>query len=125
NAGRDEFVLDVRGTIKPNLDPARHPRGSSVMDADETWKHLQSLTDKARGLLWEKILSDFGGQQTVDAFWQHLIFHGVNPAKMRAGVIWSKLLFPFCDDAGKVEWKRLEEVKRIWFDDDLLKGCRV
>ncbi len=84
NAGRDEFILDVRGKIKPNLNPARHPLGSSQMDADETWIYLQSLADDAHGLLWEQILADYGDLAAIEMFWQNLIFYGISPAMMRA-----------------------------------------
>jgi hypothetical protein len=125
NTGRDEFILDVRGKIKPNLDPARHPLGSSRMDADETWLNLQSMVDSAHGLLWEQILGDFGDLAAIEMFWQNLIFNGISPAMMRAGVIWDKLLFPVCGANGSNEWKRLEELRKVWFENDVAGGFQL
>jgi hypothetical protein len=95
------------------------------MDADETWLNLQSMADSAHGLLWEKILGDFGDLAAIEMFWQNLIFNGISPAMMRAGVIWDKLLFPVCGANGSNEWKRLEELRKVRFENDVAEGFQL
>ena len=120
--GIDLYILDVRGAIKPNLDPSRHPPDSFRAREDETWLRLNSMADRAHGLLWEQILNDFSDLSTVETFWEYMIFHHVSPAKMRAEPIWSKLPFPCKQVNGSYDWKFLKEIREVWFENDLAAG---
>ncbi len=120
--GHDSCILDVRGAIKPSLDPSRTPPDGVRRRADETWLRLNSLVDRAHGLLWEQILTDFGDLGTVEAFWEYMMFQQVPPAKLRNEAIWSKLRFPCKQLDGSRHWKFLKEIREVWFENEVAAG---
>lgn len=114
--GNDFAVLDVRGAIKPALTPARAPASGSRIDREPSWDRLQSLTDKAHGNLWAKLLRRFPDQIHAKIFWHLTTLYSVDPSKISAGVLWDYLFLPTLDSGGQFRWRRFSEIGSVPFD---------
>ncbi|MFZ2655584.1 MAG: hypothetical protein WAX69_11700 [Victivallales bacterium] len=119
--GRDRFVLDIRGAIKPRLTPARHPPKFSGFELDFSWRYIQRLADRAQGRLWEKILAKVSGIDNAETLLQLLTLHGVQPAKFKAHTIWANLFFPILGCSLSSEWRLLKDVGALCFDRQVEK----
>ncbi|HEX3049000.1 MAG TPA: hypothetical protein VHY08_29930, partial [Bacillota bacterium] len=97
--GRDCFILDVRGHLKPPLTPARFPPDDTLHKKNAKWNKLQAKANLAYGRLWEKVVS----YTNFETFWALITIHNAFVPFMRSTVIWSKIFIPtFNND--KVDW---------------------
>jgi hypothetical protein len=112
--GKDDFVLDIRGDIKPTLSPSRCPPERNLFREDGSWRRIQEMADKAHGRLWEKIIAAMPGVENAETIWQLLALHGVQPAKMRAGAIWGGLLFPVLEGTQSPQWQLMREMGPVY-----------
>ncbi|HEX5719587.1 MAG TPA: hypothetical protein VF179_25730 [Thermoanaerobaculia bacterium] len=106
------FLLDIRGTIKPPLTPARTPleRLRGWEDESPRWAKMQQVVHKAEGLLLLALLAKFDGEVDLETFWAlTFIYGGKNSAVywMPAGSLWSAIGVPIGYEGGNYEWKRL------------------
>src|SRR5690606_30187072 len=77
--GGMHFVLDIRGTIKPPITPARTPpdnRNYSPFSNGPRWDYVQKLVNRAGGRLWEKIAAQLGSRIDHETFWCLAIIYG-------------------------------------------------
>jgi hypothetical protein len=82
--GEDSFVLDIRGSLKPPLTPARAPP-RDLGNRQRQWDKLHFLANLAQGRLWEKIASSFGRESDFEIFWQLAAIHQADIRSMRLG----------------------------------------
>ncbi len=119
--GNDPSLLDVRGTLKPPLTPARFPPPGRGLfnEHGPRWSHLQFLANLARGRLWEKIAEQMGGEQLdSDTFLQLAAIYRMIIPWMRAEKIWSWLSVPLSDQQGRVTWSKTSELDTLYLSTE-------
>lgn len=119
HSGKDFFVLDVRGTLKPTLTPARNPPDTSIgFDRDASWKKLQFFADQARGRLWEKIAQHYEGESNCEVFWQLAMIHDARIPYMRTNKIWRLLSVPLLRNGNLMEWRGISSLGKLRVVED-------
>jgi hypothetical protein len=115
--GEDTFVLDVRGSLKPELNPDRSPPDSHgiMRDAGPTWRRLRRLAGDAHGALWEKVLLKFSDEKHAKGFWQLAGLHTARFARMKRGILWEHLKIPVTDLAGKLLFRKFQDLPSFRF----------
>lgn len=110
--GRDRFVLDVRGALKPPLTPGRVPATRS-MAPHPLWQRLSDLASLAHGKLWERVAKRPEVVADPELFWQLALIHQAWIPWMRAGAIWQLLRVPVCSTVGEIEWRQISSLGRL------------
>lgn len=110
--GEDYFVLDVRGTLKPPLTPARVPpsRGFGRASEDPRWKRLQMLSSLAHGRLWRQVAQRLEDAPDGATLWQLLSIHRASVSWMPAEAIWSHVRIPVLSTGDDVSWQRFASI---------------
>jgi hypothetical protein len=98
------FVLDVRGSIKPPLSPARVPPDRTLGDPRGKWAQLQNFAYLAEGRIWERIAEKCSSQENPSLFWQLAVIYAAPIRSMRRKLIWSHLAVPVTGDGKEWEW---------------------
>lgn len=104
--GRDYFLLDVRGELKPSLTPARVPPDRFV-DLDASWEKVQTKASLAHGRLWKQVAQRLQGSADGSIFWQLVAIHGFTVPWMPAEAIWAHVRAPVLHENGNVSWRSL------------------
>lgn len=94
--GGEDFVLDVRGSLKPPVTPSREPVDE---DAEPRWNRLRFLAQQAQGRLWEKIALYIADAGNEEIFWELVGINAVDVRSMHSGNIWSQLSVPVIQGA--------------------------
>lgn len=115
--GEDTFVLDVRGSLKPELNPDRSPpQGSGLMrDGGPSWRRLARLAGDAHGALWEKVLVKFSEEKHAKGFWQLAGLHSAKLDRMKRGNLWECLKIPVIDSAGELSFRKFQDLPSLPF----------
>jgi hypothetical protein len=98
--GRATFLLDVRGSLKPQLTPARTPpdihwrHGSAA----ESWRSLERAAGMAWGRLWEQVAALCPAQIDSETFWFLVEMYDGGVLDMRANRLWSAIKIPLVSD---------------------------
>lgn len=118
--GEDTFVLDVRGSLKPELNPDRSPpRSYGIMrDGGPTWRRLTRLASDAHGALWEKVLVKFSEEKHAKGFWQLAGLHSAKFTRMKRGTMWENLKIPVINSAGELSFRRFQDLPNLPFAPD-------
>lgn len=112
--GRDYFVLDVRGTLKPPLTPARIPPSRvSLAREDPHWGRLQKLASLAHGRLWQQVAQRLGGSTDGATLWELLYLHSSSVSWMPAEAIWTHVRIPVLYEDGSVDWKTFASINPL------------
>lgn len=101
--GCDEFVLDVRGPLKPPLTPSRVP-ATEPWARHPLWARLNHLANLAHGKLWEQVARRVDAVSNPELFWQLAVINGAWIPWMRAGAIWELLSVPIRRGVDTVTW---------------------
>lgn len=111
--GRDYYILDVRGNLKPPLTPARLPPYSS--DREPRWERLNDIARKAHGKLWEKIVQRIGRDVDDLNFWKLAVIHRAPIKYLRKQVIWDNLSIPIMKRkiSNEPEWQKISSLSTV------------
>jgi len=108
------FTLDVRGSIKPELTPARAPlEKGSFFDSPVGWKNLQSLVNKGSGILWEQILTLSDEGLSAENFWKLIVIYNGHPHSINSNSLFKFLKLPIENN----NWIKLSEIESFSFDN--------
>lgn len=89
------FTIDVRGSIKPELNPAREPLDDGgFLNIPIGWKQLQNLISIGSGILWNQILSQTEKGLTPDVFWKLLVIYDGSPFYINCNSLLKNLHLP-------------------------------
>ena len=121
--GQDLFVLDVRGDLKPELNPDRSPpsRRGLFDDSGPSWRRLKRIAAKAHVRLWEKVLKQFNSESDAKALWQLTSLHRAHLPSMRRGFLWENLWVPSINTEAQLFFRRFSQIGRIPFGLDTPK----
>lgn len=109
------FTLDVRGSIKPELNPAREPLDSgSFFDSPIGWSQLQNLVSRGSGILWENLLNQTESRLEPEIFWKLLVIHEGSPSYINSNSLLKHLSLPI---DGK-SWLKLSSIASFSVNDD-------
>lgn len=113
--GKENFILDVRGDLKPEITPARAPDRGHGLFNKHGWRRLEVLVEKTRGKLWERVISlpTVDGAETM---WALMMIYQVDPAWMDSGTLWQRFSVPLLTSARSVEWKPISELGTVHFE---------
>ena len=109
------FILDIRGPIKPPLTPARFPTKESrdFFGKDPQWDLIQSLVYQAEGELWEKIINRFDDVPDQETLWSLALIYGFSFYWMSARTIWSKISVPIVHETGQHQWRKISSLDAV------------
>lgn len=114
NLGRDYFILDVRGNLKPPLTPARLPP-YHMFKEQPRWRRLNDIARKAHGKLWEKIVQRIGKDIDDLNFWKLAVIHRAPIPYLRKQVIWDNLSIPVVGKkiSNEPEWQKISSLNTV------------
>ncbi len=108
----DPFVLDIRGSIKPELTPARTPPDSSSR-ARRSWHRIQRLANEAHGKLWGRVAEYLKTGMSSETFWGLAVAHGARLKWVPAGILWNNLKIPVLGVDESVHWSDFSDLGQI------------
>lgn len=112
-----EFILDIRGTVRPELTPARVP---DIVDgyiiynqADMTvgWRTIQRLINVSSGKIWEQILNYVDKGLQFDVLWKLLVVYDGDISNIVSKELYRN--FALCTTEQK--WLRLNKIVSVSF----------
>ena len=109
--GRDYFILDVRGKLKPPITPARAPPRD--WKAGPRWSRLNDFAQKAHGRLWEQIVRLVGKDVDDLTFWKLAVIHRAPIKSLRKQMIWDKLSVPVMKKSNEIEWQKISTLGTV------------
>jgi Molecular chaperone, HSP90 family len=105
------FTIDVRGNLKPELNPAREPLDKGgILNSPLGWRKLQKYISTGSGLLWEQILKYTEKGLSSEVFWRLLVIYGGNPFYIKSDLIYKLIKLPVQGNG----WLKLSEIS--YFD---------
>lgn len=108
------FTLDVRGNIKPELNPAREPLDKgNIFDSPVGWAQLQNFVSRGSGILWEQVLNLTESGLEPETFWKLLVIYEGSPFYMQCNCLLKNLYLPV---EGK-SWVKLSSIVSFSVDD--------
>jgi hypothetical protein len=108
--GQAEFILDIRGPIKPPLTPSRRPPDRALgPDGDPLWGFIQRCVSLAEARLWEQIIARHGFDSPL-VLWKLALLYSAPFASMASGVIWDSLQIAFIGKSNSIVWKTLPDL---------------
>ncbi len=113
------FTLDVRGNIKPELNPAREPLDKeSIFHNPVGWSQLQNLVSRGSGILWEHVLNQIESGLEPEIFWKLLIVYEGSPFYINSNSLLKHLSLPV---DGK-SWVKLSSIASFSVDDESISA---
>ena len=110
----DPFVVDIRGTLKPEVTPARQPPEGHGIREEPSWARVNHLLEEAHASAWRWVLECVGNGLDPDAFWRLSLLHQVPVYLSDVDALWEHVHLPVLTngDAG-LEWVHLSEVTSV------------
>lgn len=84
------FVLNITGSLKPELKPNREPNYKEP-DIPPMWKKVQKKVDEASGIIWEKFLNSTTDQEII---WTTFSSYAVNIGNIKRNILREKVSIP-------------------------------
>lgn len=88
------FMIDVRGEIKPEINPAREPQSENGWMELPGWSRLQHMLNNASGLIWDDILNKTKEGLSPKVFWSLLMIYNGNPLLIPSSTLLNYLYLP-------------------------------
>ena len=113
------YILDIRGTIKPPLTPAREPLfiHNRLSPRSGKWEAVNELVSQAEGRIWEQVAFHLDAIANPELFWQLGIIYGKSWSWftwMRASACWQYLAIPVLRKDKKHEWIAIADLDKIY-----------
>ena len=109
----NSYSLDVRGSLKPEITPARTPVESfGFFISPPKWTALSKIVHMASGKIWAKLLSEFVpiGLDS-ETFLKLLITHRGDLKQIPLADIWQYLSIPLIDN--HISWVKISSFRQI------------
>jgi len=108
------FTVDIRGNIKPEINPAREPMDDrSFLSGPLGWSYAQTLISRGSGLLWKSILEHSETGLSPDVFWRLLLIYEGDFFYIQSALLKKHLHLP--TDGGS--WLKLSDVEAATITD--------
>ena len=111
----DPFVVDIRGTLKPEITPSRQPPEVLGATRDQpSWSRVNGLLEEAHAAAWKWVLECMGDGLAPDEFWKLSLFHRVPVYLLDADTLWRHMELPVLGNCNtECDWVRLSEVASV------------
>ncbi len=113
--GRDVYVLDARGELKPHLSPSRRP-AERPFHPHVTWTRLSRVAERAYARIWEQIAALTGKADQPETLWQLASVHWVDLGVLRADAIAKHVAVCLCEGEDHC-WTRISDLPPLWLLD--------
>lgn len=101
--GRSDFVLDVRGSLKPRLTPARTPPESMMrLKGEPSWSRLRRVAVESWAKLWERVATFVPDRLDLETFWFLVAAYDAPIIDMRPSAFWTNISVPIASTAGTI-----------------------
>ena len=110
----DPFVIDIRGSLKPEITPARQPPERIGVRDEPSWSRVNDLLEEAHAAAWKWVLECMGNGLVPDEFWKLSLLHQVPVYLLDADTLWQHMQLPVlknCDT--ECDWVHLSEVASV------------
>lgn len=112
-------ILDIRGTIKPPLTPAREPHstGNKTSTRAGKWEAIRELLSQTEGRIWEQVGTYLNAENNPELFWQLGMIYGKGWswfAWMRASACWKHLAIPVLSKDKSHGWIALPKLGKLY-----------
>lgn len=109
------FTIDVRGDIKPELNPAREPLDQQgIFRSAPKWRQLQRLISEGSGRLWEQVLQMVNNGLNIETFWQLMIAYDGSISNVPSKTILKLIKLPTSDHT----WIDLLNVSHVFLEEE-------
>ena len=109
--------IDVRGDIKPELNPAREPlRSSNSLTEVNNWTRLQSLINRGNGIIWEQVLRLCTKGLSSITFWKLILIYKGDLRYIKSKLLIECLELPFGDNS----WICLSDIAAFVIKENML-----
>ncbi|MDA3614327.1 HD domain-containing protein [Polluticaenibacter yanchengensis] len=116
-ASEHPFTLDVRGSIKPELNPAREPLDKgSIFNNPVGWSQLQNFVSRGSGILWKQVLNQTENGLEPEVFWKLLVIYDGSPFYINSNSLLKDLSLPI---DGK-NWIKLSSLASFSVNDETI-----
>lgn len=103
------YIIDARGTLKPELTAARTPP-DRIFGRNPGWQRLSDLAARACGRLLSEVLSACPDTDP-ERFWAVAEAYTLDVATLPLPEVWNSLRLPVRRDGGVVRWTSLAELR--------------
>lgn len=111
-AGRESFIVDIRGDIKPRLTPSRIANENHT-DIHPSWQRIQEYVDIAQGMLWGKILQEIDTVEEIETFLKLTSIYREHIENIPHNCLWNKLYVSVKCKNNSTEWIKICDIKKI------------
>jgi hypothetical protein len=111
------YTLDVRGTLKPELTPARIPP-ENFPYSNPKWMCLYKLIALAAGRMWEKFTDYLEKGLKPEEYWILVFIHDGPLKMMRNKYIWGNISISLLDSHNRYQWRKLETLTKLYLKSD-------
>lgn len=112
-SGAPSFTMDVRGTLKAPLTPARHPPEDHGLRPPAGWERLVALPHLAHGRLFEQLLAGVPSTVDPETLWVLAAVHNLWWSYVRLSALWDHLPVPVTAPDGDVSFRPLQALGTV------------
>ena len=111
----DPFVVDIRGTLKPEITPSRQPpKRASLMRHEPSWSRVNDLLEEAHAAAWKWVLECMEDGLEPDEFWKLSLLHHVPVCLLDVDTLWQHMELPVLSNCNtECDWVHLSEVASV------------
>ncbi|HVT19255.1 MAG TPA: hypothetical protein VHQ90_24130 [Thermoanaerobaculia bacterium] len=110
------YILDVRGLLKPPVTPSRYPP-VHFFEPSAGWERISYLIARAQGILFEQLAMRFGEHVNPEVFWPLALIYGgtsrsgaTSVGWMSSGSVWTSVPVPVGYLDGTSRWMLCSEL---------------
>ena len=108
-------LIDIRGSIKPEITPARVPSGSNF-DRSPSWKRIQFFIKCAEGKIWEKLSEYLDEGLNNEVFWKLGTIYNTWFPNITHLVLWKNFSVSVGEDKD-YKWIKVADLGKMSFDE--------
>lgn len=122
------FLVDARGSMKPELSPARTPPHLHFRTRETRgpgWRRLDKMLQTGYGRLWAQVAALIGSDLDDETFWRLAMVYRAHLDWMPRGCIWGALSVPARSSDGVVKWTQVRSLGALTPDRETDKGLSL
>lgn len=105
------YIIDIRGQLKPPLTPSRNPPERHSSERPVGWERISYVIARAEGILLEQLAELWGVRVDPGVFWPLASIYSTSAVGwMSSGKIWSSVPVPVSSLDGTLQWQLFPEL---------------
>jgi len=113
--GCNPYALDVRGSSKPEITPARKPVEHHGFNRLPKWQLLSKSVNQSAGRLWMKLIEEYVPKGlSAEIFWKLLVVHDGEARYIPLKIFWQYLSIPLISKELET-WVKISEISKLTF----------